>query len=97
MNNKIHELYETFARLNSAEDAEAFLTDICSEKEICLMAQRLQAAKLLLAGTTYKVVMEQTAIVSRDNPSEKIKISSTTLRRITKCIQQGSGYNKFLK
>ena len=43
------------------------------------MAQRLEAAKLLLQGYTYEQVIEQT------------KISSTTLSRVSRCIRYGEG------
>ena len=43
------------------------------------MAQRLEAAKLLLEGCTYEQVIEKT------------KISSTTLSRVSRCIRYGDG------
>ena len=49
------------------------------------MAERLQAAKLLMEGNTYNQVIAQT------------DISSATLSRVSRCVQYGSGYTKFLK
>ena len=49
------------------------------------MAQRLQAARLLLDGATYNKVIEET------------DISSATLSRVSRCVQYGKGYIKFLK
>ena len=49
------------------------------------MAQRLRAAKLLLDGKTYNQVIDET------------DISSATLSRVSRCVQYGNGYRKFLK
>ncbi|MDO4743129.1 MAG: YerC/YecD family TrpR-related protein [bacterium] len=49
------------------------------------MAQRVEAAKLLLQGKTYNQVTEAT------------DISSATLSRVSRCVQYGDGYSKFLK
>ena len=48
------------------------------------MAQRIRAAKLLLEGKTYNQVIEET------------DISSATLSRVSRCVQYGRGYKKFL-
>lgn len=48
------------------------------------MAQRVKAAKLLIDGKTYHQVIEQT------------DISSATLSRVSRCVQYGQGYRKFL-
>ncbi len=80
------ELYRTIARLKSAEDVRQLFEDLCTNKEIEQMAQRVTAAKLLLESNTYAQVIEQT------------DISSATLSRVSRCIQHGSGgYKKFIK
>ena len=43
------------------------------------MAQRLQAAKLLLDGATYEQIVKA------------VEISTATISRINRCIQYGSG------
>ena len=48
------------------------------------MAQRFRAARLLMEGKTYTQVMEQT------------NISSATLSRVSRCVQYGEGYRKFV-
>ena len=48
-------------------------------QELEKMAQRLEAAKLLLQGQTYEQVIEKTSI------------SSTTLSRVSRCIRYGNG------
>ena len=80
------ELCETFAAIDSAEDFELLLEDLCTYNEFEQMAQRLYAAKLFLDGGTYSKINEET------------DISSATLSRISRCIRHGSGgYGKVLK
>lgn len=81
----INELFEVIASLNSTDACRALFYDMCTNKEIEQMAQRIRAAKLLLEGKTYNQVIEET------------DISSATLSRVSRCVQYGSGYSKFLK
>ncbi len=73
------ELCEFFAAIESAEEIEKVLDDLCTYKETEQMAQRLLCAKLLLKGYTYSRIIEMT------------EISSATLSRISRCINRGSG------
>ena len=82
---KIQQLYELIASLQTPEDCRALFDDLCTIKEIEKMAERVQAAKLLLEGKTYNQVISQT------------DISSATLSRVSRCVQYGQGYSKFLK
>ncbi len=81
----IDELYELIASLNTKEDCRKLFSDLCTVKEIEQMAQRIKAAKLLIAGNTYGQVTEQ------------CEISSATLSRVSRCVRYGEGYNKYLK
>lgn len=81
----INELYELIASMGSAEDCKELFADLCTIKEIEQMAQRVKAAKLLIEGKTYNQVIEET------------DISSATLSRVSRCVQHGTGYSKFLK
>lgn len=81
----ISELFEIIASLKTAKECKLLFGDLCTLKEIEQMAQRLSAAKLLLAGKTYKEVTELT------------DISSATLSRVSRCVRYGEGYNTFLK
>ena len=81
----VTELFELIASMENAEDCKALFDDLCTIKEIEQMAQRVRAAKLLIEGKTYNQVTEET------------DISSATLSRISRCIQYGNGYSKFLK
>jgi TrpR-related protein YerC/YecD len=80
------ELYETLLKLETVEECENFLSDLCTIKEIQSMAQRLKAAKMLVEGKTYNEVIEET------------DISSATLARVSKCVRYGQGgYTTLIK
>ena len=82
---KIQQLYELIASLQSPEDCRALFDDLCTVKEIENMAERCYAARLLLDGNTYNQVIAQA------------DISSATLSRVSRCVQYGNGYSKFLQ
>ena len=82
---KIQELYRIIAGLDSPEACEQLFQDLCTQKEIEKMAERIYAAKLLMAGNTYNQVIAQS------------DISSATLSRVSRCVQYGEGYSKLLK
>ena len=77
-------LYRLLAGIQTPEDMEALLEDLCTRKEVENMAERVFAAKLLLENNTYAQVMEQCSI------------SSATLSRVSRCVQYGSGYRRAL-
>ena len=80
----IHELYQVFVKIDSEAACASFLEDLCTRKEVEQMAQRLRAARLLVEGKTYTQVIEQT------------NISSATLSRVSRCVQYGEGYRRFV-
>ncbi len=84
-NTDIKDLYLLISSLKTADDCAALLEDLCTEKEIEQMSQRIKAAKLLLQGMTYNQVMRQ------------CEISSATLSRVSRCVQYGEGYKSYLK
>ena len=81
----INLLYDVLVNVSSPEECRALLEDLCTVKEVEQMAQRIKAAQLLIEGKTYAQVMEET------------DISSATLSRVSRCVQYGSGYSRFLK
>lgn len=83
-NKMTDDLYDLIASLKSREDCRALFSDMCTNKEIEQMAQRICAARLLIKGKTYNQVIEET------------DISSATLSRVSRCVQYGEGYRKFL-
>lgn len=78
------DLYRVLVSLESVEDCQALLEDLCTRKEVEQMAQRIRAARLLKEGKTYQQVIAET------------EISSATLSRVSRCLQYGSGYRKLL-
>lgn len=84
-NDKITELYRIIAKLTTVEECEMLFEDLCTNKEVEKMAERLYAAKLLLEGKTYNQVIAET------------DISSATLSRVSRCVQYGKGYTTVLK
>ena len=69
-------LFEAILSLQSMEECYTFFEDLCTMKELADMAQRLEAAKMLLDGKTYEQIVE---------------ISTATISRINRCIQYGNG------
>ncbi|MBR4099469.1 MAG: TrpR-related protein YerC/YecD [Clostridia bacterium] len=84
-NEMIQEVYKLLASISTPEDMEILFADLCTNKEVEQMAQRIAAAKLLINGKTYNQVIEKT------------DISSATLSRVSRCVQYGEGYKKFIK
>ena len=78
------ELFDTSQKLRTREDCAAFLADLCTEKEVENMAERLAAARMLLEGKTYLQVIEA------------VDISSATLSRVSRCVRNGTGYTRML-
>ena len=65
--------------METREECYDFFEDLCTVKEISDMAQRLEAAKLLLDGSTYEQIVKT------------VEISTATISRINRCIQYGTG------
>ena len=81
----IQDVYNLLAAVDNPEDMELLFQDLCTNKEVEQMAQRIAAARLLIEGNTYNKVIEKT------------DISSATLSRVSRCVQYGNGYKKFVK
>ena len=84
MKEMIEKLYLVISKLSTQEECEEFFQDLCTNKEIEQMAQRVESAILLKQGMTYSQVIEQT------------NISSATLSRVSRSLQYGEGYKKFI-
>jgi len=82
---EVDELLRALLSLGSADDAYAFLLDLCTVREIQEMAQRLQVARLLAAGEHYTDIQETTGA------------SATTIARVSKSLNYGAdGYRSIL-
>ena len=78
-NESIEELLAVILSLRDMEECRAFLRDLCTVQELISLSQRLQVAKLLLAGETYESIRQQ------------VPASSSTITRINTALQFGSG------
>lgn len=81
---KIADLCAILTQVEDPKDMRALLEDLCTQKEVENMAERIFAAKLLLEGKTYNEVVSQSSI------------SSATLSRVSRSLQNGTGYKKQL-
>ena len=82
---KLEHLFELILKLKTQEDCQDLFDDLCTRRELENMAERVYAARLLQEGMTYNQVIAQT------------EISSATLSRVSRCLQYGKGYSRFLK
>ncbi len=82
---KIEDLYSIITSISGVQECADFFADLCTNKEIDKMADRIYAARLLMAGKTYSEIIADT------------DLSSATLSRISNCVQYGKGYTKLLK
>ena len=82
---KIDALYRTILSLETIEQCRNLFEDLCTQKELEKMAERIYAARLLMEGKTYNQVIAQA------------DISSATLSRVARCVQYGKGYSQLLK
>ena len=82
---KLQDLCKVLCSITNEKECMDFLQDLCTQKEMENMAERVYAAKLLMEGNTYAQVMENASI------------SSATLSRGSRSLQYGKGYKKVLK
>ena len=82
---KLQDLCKVLCSITNEKECMDFLQDLCTQKEMENMAERVYAAKLLMEGNTYAQVMENASI------------SSATLSRVSRSLQYGKGYKKVLK
>lgn len=89
MSDNIHllkeKLYQIIVALDDEKTVEDFLKDLCTNKEIEQMAQRIKAAELIKEGKTYTQIQEE------------LDISSATIARVSQALKYGNGYKKFIK
>lgn len=79
-------LYKALISLETEEDCEKFLEDLCTIPELHSLAQRWSVAKLLHEGKTFNEIMAE------------VGASSATISRVNRCLLYGSGgYKEMLK
>lgn len=72
-------LFDAVLSLETKEDCYTFFKDLCTMKELNDMAQRFVAGCMLLDGKTYEQIVKTA------------EISTATISRINRCIQNGEG------
>ncbi len=79
------ELLATIVRLDTVEEAAAFMRDLCTRKELEEMSHRWEAVKLLDQGIPYREISDRTGL------------STATITRINQWLQHGTGgYRRML-
>jgi TrpR-related protein YerC/YecD len=72
-------LSEALVSLETAREARNFLEDLCTPAELEAMVDRWRVAQLLDQGLSYREIRELTAV------------SVTTIGRVARYIEQGTG------
>ena len=75
----VDNLLSVLASLDTEDEVYDFLLDLCTVREITEMSQRLEVARLLAGGQSYVYVQDVTGA------------SATTISRVSKCLNYGSG------
>lgn len=78
-NESTDRLIRSILNLRTIEECYDYFEDLCTIKEILDMAQRLDAAILLSEGASYQQIQS------------KVKISTATIGRVSKCLNYGTG------
>ena len=69
----VDNLFDAILKLENREECYKFFEDVCTINEILSFAQRMEVAKMLMAGKTYLEISEMTgastATISRVNRS----------------------------
>lgn len=78
-------LYDIITQLKNRNEVEEFLKDLCTNKEVEQMAQRIKAAELIAEGKTYNQI------------TDELDISSATIARVSQALKYGNGYKRFIQ
>lgn len=78
-------LYRAIVACKTVEEAKIFLDDLLTHQEKIDLCDRVIVADLFLQKKTYVEVTRET------------NVSSATLARVSKCLQNGTGYNLIIR
>lgn len=84
LNKDVGDLFKAITALKSVSEAEKFLSDLLTEKELNEFAKRWKVARMLNEGITYVEIEKATGM------------SSTTIARIHKWFKEGKGGYKLM-
>ena len=80
-NEEVDNLFKAILSLENVEECYSFFGDICTEKELIDISQRLEVARLLREKLNYIEISKRTGA------------STTTVSRVNKCLTYGNdGY-----
>ncbi|HVB10631.1 MAG TPA: YerC/YecD family TrpR-related protein [Bacillota bacterium] len=83
---ELDRLFAAVLALKAPEECYRFFEDLCTVGELHALAQRLEVARMLRAGSTYEEIGARTGM------------SSATISRIKRCLQYGAdGYGLVLE
>ena len=78
----VDNLFDAILKLENREECYKFFEDVCTINEILSFAQRMEVAKMLMAGKTYLEISEMTGA------------STATISRVNRSLKDGNdGYN----
>jgi len=80
----VTELSSVLADLDDPEVVADFLVDLCTPAELEAFADRWGVVPLLAEGVAYRTIHDRTGV------------SVTTIGRVARCLEQGSGYRAAL-
>ena len=83
-NKKIEDLMEAIFALRDTKEAKRFFRDLLTERELIEFGNRWQVAQMLNQKITYSEIEKKTGL------------SSTTIARISKWLNQGKGGYKLI-
>lgn len=78
------DLLEAIVRIETAEEAGAFLRDLCTHKEVTEMSHRWQIVQLLDEGLPYREIAERSGA------------STATVTRVAQWLNHGMGGYRLL-
>lgn len=82
---ELNELYEAILMLKDRDECDRFFKDICTERELQSISQRLHVAKLLKIRKTYSEIERETGA------------STATISRVNRSLRSGQeGYDLVL-
>jgi len=84
VNPKTDKLFKAILKLESLDEARRFFRDLLTEQEIEEFASRWKVARMLAQNTPYSQIEEDTGM------------SSTTIARISKWLNEGMGGYRLL-
>ena len=76
---QIDQLFRAILALRDLDECYQYFEDICTVKELLTIAQRMEVAKMLAAGSSYQQTIAQTGA------------SSATISRVKRCLDYGEG------